>query len=207
MAAFGISYKGLTTGDIRHIYSYNTGLPSSLPLATSAGQLSSFPPPLPNLYPPRFFDYYPAFREVEKIVERLRKPITCQIPQRRNHGDDHSRSRKAKVVRFKSPADNAKDDVETTDHDQPEQPHGTASDVKVKTPKDGKQQEVKTESGRLPPASDHQKTKKDKKKHKEKEKEKPKSVAAEPEQKVTKRTTQRHQRTSEAPLKLPPIHN
>lgn len=123
MAAFALSYHGLTRGNIRHIYSYNNRLPFVPEARPLWGSSQFIPTPLIQRYPPRFYDYYPAFNvglprapafnrlsaaEISEMVARMGKPITCQRDRQKQKrsSNEHARSRrKVKVVRFQSPTE------------------------------------------------------------------------------------------------------
>lgn len=132
MAAFGLSYHGLTHGNIRHIYSYNSRqvfVPAPRPFGGSSQFL---PVSLVERFPPRFYDYYPAFNmglprapafdrlsaeEIREMVDRMGKPIACQRDrQKQKRSKEHERSRrKVKAVRFRSPSPDSADAVEAAD--------------------------------------------------------------------------------------------
>ncbi|KAL8566628.1 hypothetical protein ACOMHN_049769 [Nucella lapillus] len=129
--AFSISYEGLTRGNIRHIYSYRAA-DTFVPTPRPFGKTTQFlPQPLVQRYPPRFYDYYPAFDiglprapafdrrsadQVREMLERIQKPIACQRERgrgERSKGQTRSRP-KEKVVRFQNletppPQDGSKD--------------------------------------------------------------------------------------------------
>ncbi len=92
MAAFGTSYQSALDNDIRHMYSSAGRLPVRKYHKFYVQRVQPAVP-LWKRYPRRYYDFYPeydigiprapAFRalkeeSLEELVQRLRKPITCQ---------------------------------------------------------------------------------------------------------------------------------
>ena len=194
MAAFALSYQGLTGRDIRHIYSYRAREAFVLAPRPLGGSSQFLPVPLARRWPPRFYDYYPAFGmglprapafqrlsalQVQRMLQRLSRPIACQRDPPRRHREPgskeqqqqqqpaRSRRSEAKVVRFQGPAegdsspassaDGAGDDGRAAAGDQG---HGESaasvvgaqrSQVKVREESQG--QGVKVKSEKLPELS------------------------------------------------------
>ncbi|XP_076436741.1 uncharacterized protein LOC143276186 [Babylonia areolata] len=192
--AFSVSYEGLTRGNIRHIYSYKA---TSIftPTPRPFGKTTQFlPQPLSQRYPPRFYDYYPAFNiglprapafdrlppgEIQEMVDRMQKPISCQRERdksQRSKGQARSR-RKDKVVRFHSPATDRQDcdaAAEEVENPPPMESDSSAADkaaeVKVRSEEKDKNgvkdsSKVKVKSQKSPEASGDMKSGKHKKRH------------------------------------------
>ena len=174
MAAFALSYHGLTRGNIRHIYSYNNR-PPFVPEARPLWGSSQFiPTPLVQRYPPRFYDYYPAFNvglprapafnhlsaaEISEMVARMGKPITRQRDRQKQKrsSNEHARSRrKVKVVRFQSPTEEAADGPQSPPSNDPGDTgvKDHSSKVKVKDESEGEEgtaeSDTKAKSVKLP---------------------------------------------------------
>lgn len=152
MADLGISFNRLTNGNIRHIYSVRPR-PAFIPAPRQHGRTSQFVPvTLEERYPPRFYDYYPAYQvglprapafdrftaeKVRELVERLRRPIACQ---QKIESLELGQGRERKVVRWRSPTATSLNSPAAA-----EQSEATATDPTVVESDDGPTIELKVD--------------------------------------------------------------
>lgn len=163
MAAFALSFYDLTRENIRHIYcdsKPHIHVTSPKPFSKCSQFLDV---PLLRRFPPRFYDFYPAFNvglprapafnrmtlaEIREMVKRMGKPTACQLlwrdgSQEQGQGLGEQRSKRRKIVRFQSPVQESFETSSVKDGQDPKKDGRTDSTTKASsksaqdTPTDG----------------------------------------------------------------------